>query len=103
MSVDRLVAFAGWWTSSPRSSAVEPVNGPTTISRCLSRPASAGDRPKTPLLGLVDAIAPMLAGGNVVSPSQRDQVRSRDGAGGDLRDHDVPGGVVNILTDTTTN
>ena len=101
-SVDRLVAFAGWCDKFAQVVGCRnPVNGPYHDFTMPEPTGVCGAvSPETPtLLGLIDAIAPMLAGGNVVVAlaSQRNPLPAMVTAE-ICANSDVPGGVVNILT-----
>ena len=101
-SVDRLVAFAGWCDKFAQVVGCRnPVNGPYHDFTMPEPTGVCGAiAPKTPaLLGLVDAIAPMLAGGNVVVALASGTNPLPAMVLAEIcATSDVPGGVVNILT-----
>ncbi len=101
-SVDRLVWYAGWSDKlSSLSGALNPVAGPYynfTIPESMG--VIAAIAPESPsLLGLIDAIAPIIVGGNtvVVLASGKAPLSAMSFAEV-LATSDVPAGVVNILT-----
>ncbi len=101
-SVDRLVWYAGWSDKlSALSGALNPVAGPYynfTIPESMG--VIAAIAPESPsLLGLIDAIAPIIVGGNtvVVLASGKAPLSAMSFAEV-LATSDVPAGVVNILT-----
>ena len=101
-SVDRLVWYAGWTDKlSSLSGALNPVAGPFynfTIPESMG--VIAAIAPETPsLLGLVDAIAPIIVGGNtvVILASTKAPLSAMSFAEV-IATSDVPAGVINILT-----
>jgi len=101
-SVDRLVWYAGWSDKlSSLSGALNPVAGPYynfTVPESMGVIAAiAPDAPS--LLGLIDAIAPIIVGGNtvVVLASTKAPLSAMSFAEV-IATSDVPGGVINILT-----
>jgi acyl-CoA reductase-like NAD-dependent aldehyde dehydrogenase len=101
-SIDRLIYFSGWCDKYPQLfSSVNPVSAPYFN---FSAPESMGvvavlAPEDSSLLGLVTAIAPVIAGGNtaVVLASESKPLCAVTFAEV-LHSSDVPGGVVNILT-----
>ena len=101
-SIDRLIYYAGWTDKYQQVfGSVNPVASahfnfsilePTGVVSVLAPENS-------PLLGLVSAIAPIIAGGNtcIVHASEQYPLPSISFAEV-LNSSDVPGGVVNILT-----
>ncbi len=101
-SVDRLVWYAGWSDKlSSLSGALNPVAGPYynfTVPESMG--VIAAIAPETPsLLGLIDAIAPIIVGGNtvVVLASTKAPLSAMSFAEV-LATSDLPAGVINILT-----
>lgn len=101
-SVDRLVWYAGWSDKlSSLSGALNPVAGPYynfTVPESMGVVAAiAPDAPS--LLGLIDAIAPIIVGGNtvVVLASTKAPLSAMSFAEV-IATSDVPPGVINILT-----
>jgi len=101
-SVDRLVWYAGWSDKlSSLSGALNPVAGPYynfTVPESMGVIAAiAPDAPS--LLGLIDAIAPIIVGGNtvVVLASTKAPLSAMSFAEV-IATSDVPGGVINVLT-----
>ena len=101
-SVDRLVWYAGWSDKiSSLTGALNPVAGPYynfTIPESMG--VIAAIAPETPsLLGLIDAISPIIVGGNtvVVLASSKAPLSAMSFAEV-LATSDVPAGVINILT-----
>jgi acyl-CoA reductase-like NAD-dependent aldehyde dehydrogenase len=101
-SVDRLVWYAGWTDKiSSLSGAINPVAGPYynfTIPESMGVIAAVA--PESPsLLGLIDAIAPIIVGGNtvVILASTKAPLSAMSFAEV-LATSDVPAGVINILT-----
>ena len=101
-SVDRLVWYAGWTDKlSSLSGALNPVAGPFynfTIPESMG--VIAAIAPETPsLLGLIDAIAPIIVGGNtvVILASTKAPLSAMSFAEV-IATSDVPAGVINILT-----
>lgn len=101
-SVDRLVAFAGWCDKFAQVVGCRnPVNGPYHDFTMPEPTGVCGAiAPEAPsLLGLIDAIAPMLAGGNVVIALASETNPLPAMVFAEIcATSDVPGGVVNILT-----
>lgn len=101
-SVDRLVWYAGWSDKlSSLSGALNPVAGPYynfTVPESLGVVAAIA--PELPsLLGLIDAIAPIIVGGNTVIVLASTQAPlSAMSFAEVLATSDVPAGVINILT-----
>ncbi|MEQ9188218.1 MAG: aldehyde dehydrogenase family protein [Cryomorphaceae bacterium] len=101
-SVDRLVYYAGWCDKySAMFSSVNPtasahfnfsVHEPTGVVAVLAPENS-------PLLGLISAMAPIIAGGNaaILLASQLKATTAISFAEV-IQNSDVPGGVVNVLT-----
>ena len=101
-SVDRLVWYAGWSDKlSSLSGALNPVAGPYynfTVPESMGVVAAIA--PELPsLLGLIDAIAPIIIGGNtiIVLASTKAPLSAMSFAEV-LATSDVPAGVINILT-----
>ncbi len=101
-SVDRLVWYAGWSDKlSSLSGALNPVAGPYynfTVPESMG--VIAAIAPETPsLLGLIDAIAPIIVGGNtvVVLASTKAPLSAMSFAEV-LATSDLPAGVINILS-----
>lgn len=101
-SVDRLVWYAGWSDKlSSLSGALNPVAGPYynfTVPESMG--VIAAIAPETPsLLGLIDAIAPIIVGGNtvIVLASTKAPLSAMSFAEV-IATSDVPAGVINILT-----
>jgi acyl-CoA reductase-like NAD-dependent aldehyde dehydrogenase len=101
-SVDRLVWYAGWSDKlSSLSGALNPVAGPYynfTVPESMG--VIAAIAPEAPsLLGLIDAIAPIIVGGNtvVVLASNKAPLSAMSFAEV-IATSDVPAGVINILT-----
>ena len=101
-SVDRLVWYAGWSDKlSSLSGALNPVAGPYynfTVPESMG--VIAAIAPETPsLLGLIDAIAPIIVGGHtvVVLASTKAPLSAMSFAEV-LATSDLPAGVINILT-----
>ena len=100
--VDRLVWYAGWSDKlSSLSGALNPVAGPYynfTVPESMG--VIAAIAPETPsLLGLIDAIAPIIVGGNtvIVLASTKAPLSAMSFAEV-IATSDLPAGVVNILT-----
>ena len=100
-AVDRLLHYAGWTDKFQQVfSAVNPVATSHFNFSILEPMGVIGVlAPESPLLGLVSAVAPAIAGGNttvvLVTGSQPLPAVT---FGEVLNSSDVPGGVVNILT-----
>jgi len=101
-SVDRLVWYAGWSDKlSSLSGALNPVAGPYynfTVPESMGVVAAIA--PESPsLLGLIDAIAPIIVGGNtvIVIASTKAPLSAMSFAEV-IATSDVPAGVINILT-----
>jgi len=101
-SVDRLVWYAGWSDKlSTLSGALNPVAGPYynfTVPESMG--VIAAIAPESPsLLGLIDAIAPIIIGGNtvIVLASTKAPLSAMSFAEV-LATSDLPAGVINILT-----
>ena len=101
-SVDRLVWYAGWSDKlSSLAGALNPVAGPYynfTVPESMGVVAAIA--PELPsLLGLIDAIAPIIVGGNtvIVLASTKAPLSAMSFAEV-LATSDVPAGVINILT-----
>ena len=101
-SVDRLVWYAGWSDKlSTLSGALNPVAGPYynfTVPESMG--VIAAIAPESPsLLGLIDAIAPIIIGGNtvIVLASTKAPLSAMSFAEV-VATSDVPAGVINILT-----
>lgn len=101
-SVDRLVWYAGWSDKlSSLSGALNPVAGPYynfTVPESMG--VIAAIAPESPsLLGLIDAIAPVIVGGNtvIVLASTKAPLSAMSFAEV-IATSDVPAGVINILT-----
>jgi acyl-CoA reductase-like NAD-dependent aldehyde dehydrogenase len=101
-SVDRLVWYAGWSDKlSSLSGALNPVAGPYynyTVPESMG--VVAAFAPELPsLLGLIDAIAPIIVGGNtvIVLASTKAPLSAMSFAEV-IATSDVPAGVINILT-----
>lgn len=101
-SVDRLVWYAGWSDKlSTLSGALNPVAGPYynfTVPESMG--VIAAIAPESPsLLGLIDAIAPVIVGGNtvIVLASTKAPLSAMSFAEV-VATSDVPAGVINILT-----
>jgi len=101
-SVDRLVWYAGWSDKlSSLSGALNPVAGPYynfTVPESMG--VIAAIAPEAPsLLGLIDAIAPIIVGGNtvVVLASNKAPLSAMSFAEV-IATSDVPAGVINILS-----
>lgn len=101
-SIDRLIYYAGWTDKYQQVfGSVNPVAS-SHFNFSMLEPTgvvSAFAPEKSPLLGLVSVIAPIIAGGNtcVVLSSEEFPLPSISFAEV-LNSSDVPGGVVNILT-----
>ena len=100
-AVDRLLHYAGWTDKFQQVfSSVNPVATSHFNFSILEPMGVVGVlAPESPLLGLVSAVAPAIAGGNttvvLVTGSQPLPATT---FGEVLNSSDVPGGVVNILT-----
>ncbi len=100
-AVDRLVHYAGWTDKYQQVfSAVNPVASSHFNFSILEPVGVVGVlAPESPLVGLVSAIAPAIAGGNatvvLVTGSQPLPAVTLCEV---LNSSDVPGGVVNVLT-----
>lgn len=101
-SIESLVWYAGWSDKlSSLSGALNPVAGPYynfTVPESMGVVAAIA--PELPsLLGLIDAIAPIIVGGNtvIVLASTKAPLSAMSFAEV-LATSDVPAGVVNILT-----
>lgn len=101
-SVDRLVWYAGWSDKlSSLSGALNPVAGPYynfTVPESMG--VIAAIAPESPsLLGVIDAIAPIIVGGNtvIVLASTKAPLSAMSFAEV-IATSDVPAGVINILT-----
>lgn len=106
LSIDRMVYYAGWCDKFQQIySSVNPVAS-SHFNFSVPEPtgvvAIIADE-KTSLLGLVTAIAPVIAGGNtcVVLASESKPLCSVTFSEV-LNTSDLPGGVVNILTGTSS-
>lgn len=100
-ATDRLVHYAGWTDKySQVFSSVNPVATSHFNFSILEPMGVIGVlAPQSPLLGLVSAIAPAVAGGNTtVVLATGSQPLPAVTFGEVLNSSDVPGGVVNILT-----
>ena len=101
-SVDRLVWYAGWSDKlSSLSGALNPVAGPYynfTVPESMG--VIAAIAPESPsLLGLIDAIAPIIVGGNtVIALASTKAPLSAMSFAEVVATSDVPAGVINILT-----
>ena len=101
-SVDRLVWYAGWSDKlSSLSGALNPVAGPYynfTVPESMG--VIAAIAPESPsLLGLIDAIAPIIVGGNtVIALASTKTPLSAMSFAEVVATSDVPAGVINILT-----
>jgi len=101
-SVDRLVWYAGWSDKlSSLSGALNPVAGPYynfTVPESMGVIAAIAPETQS-LLGLIDAIAPIIVGGNtiVVLASTKAPLSAMSFAEV-IATSDVPAGVINILT-----
>lgn len=101
-SVDRLVWYAGWSDKlSSLSGSLNPVAGPYynfTVPESMG--VIAAIAPEMPsLLGLIDAIAPIIVGGNTVVVLASTQAPlSAMSFAEVIATSDVPAGVINILT-----
>lgn len=101
-SVDRLVWYAGWSDKlSSLTGALNPVAGPYynfTIPESMGVIASVA--PETPsLLGLINAIGPIIVGGNTVIVLASTKVPLPAMSFAEvLATSDVPAGTINILT-----
>lgn len=101
-TIDRTIAYAGW-TDKFHSllSSLNPVAGPHFD---FTSPESMGlvaiVAPRRPaLLGLVGAILPVIASGNVcIVLASEDDPRTAIALSECLATSDLPGGVVNVLT-----
>lgn len=101
-SIDRLIYYAGWTDKYQQVfGSVNPVaSSHFNFSMLEPTGVVAAFAPeKSPLLGLVSVIAPIIAGGNtcIVLASEEFPLPSISFAEV-LNSSDVPGGVVNILT-----
>jgi acyl-CoA reductase-like NAD-dependent aldehyde dehydrogenase len=102
MSIDRMVYYAGWCDKFQQVfSAVNPVASPHfnfSVPEPTGVVAIIADE-KTSLIGLVTAIAPVIAGGNtcVVLASETKPLCAITFSEV-LNTSDLPGGVVNIMT-----
>lgn len=101
-SIDRLIYYAGWTDKYPQIYGT--VNPVASSHFNFSVPEPTGvvgivAPEKSPLLGLISVIAPVITGGNtcVVMASETYPLLSITFAEV-LNSSDVPGGVVNILT-----
>ncbi len=104
-AIDRWVWYAGWTDKVAQvAGAANPVAGPYFN---LSAPEPTGvvavlAPQQSSLLGLVNAVAPVLAGGNtVVVLTSSDRPLPAVTLSEVLATSDVPGGVVNIITGRT--
>jgi acyl-CoA reductase-like NAD-dependent aldehyde dehydrogenase len=106
VSIDRLIYYAGWCDKYQQIfSSVNPVASshfnfsvlePTGVVFAVASEAS-------PLLGLVSLVAPIIAGGNVcIVLASESKPLSSITLAEVLSTSDVPGGVVNLLTGSTT-
>ena len=101
-TIDRLVWYAGWTDKlSSLSGALNPVAGPYynfTVPESMG--VIAAIAPESPsLLGLIDAIAPIIVGGNTVIVLASTQAPlSAMSFAEVVATSDVPAGVINILT-----
>mgnify|MGYP000963189110 CR=1 FL=1 len=101
-SVDRLVWYAGWSDKlSSLSGALNPVAGPYynfTVPESMG--VIAAIAPEAPsLLGLIDAIAPIIVGGNtVVVLASTIAPLSAMSFAEVIATSDVPAGVINIMS-----
>lgn len=105
LSVDRMVYYAGWCDKySALFSSVNPVQ---SSHFNFSVPESTGvvavvAPQDSSLIGIVSAIAPVIAGGNVCVVLASEQLPLCAVTLGEvLATSDLPGGVVNILTGNT--
>lgn len=100
-AIDRLVHFAGWTDKLAAAfGSANPVAGPY-FSFTTPEPTGVVGMvaPADPLLGLVDLIAPALAGGNtVVVVADAERPLPAVTLAEALATADLPGGVVNIVT-----
>ncbi len=102
LSIDRLVYYAGWCDKYQQLfSSVNPVASPHfnfSVPEPMGLVAIVADE-NTSLLGLVSAIAPVIAGGNtcVVLASEKKPLCAITFAEV-ISTSDVPPGVINILT-----
>ena len=101
-SIDRLVWYAGWSDKlSSLAGALNPVAGPYynfTVPESMG--VIAAIAPESPsLLGLIDAVAPIIIGGNtvIVLASTKAPLSAMSFAEV-VATSDVPAGVINILT-----
>ncbi len=100
-AVDRLLHYAGWTDKFQQVfSSVNPVATSHFNFSILEPMGVIGVlAPESPLLGLVSAVAPAIAGGNTtVVLATGNQPLPAVTFGEVLNSSDVPGGVVNILT-----
>ena len=101
-SVDRLVYYAGWCDKVQQVfSSVNPVAS-SHFNFSMLEPVGVVTilAPETPaLLGLVSAVAPVIAGGNTcVALASRSQPLAAITLAEVMHASDLPGGVVNLLT-----
>jgi acyl-CoA reductase-like NAD-dependent aldehyde dehydrogenase len=101
-SIDRLIYFAGWCDKYQQIfSSVNPVASSHfnfSVLEAVGLVACKAPE-KSPLLGLISAIAPVIAGGNtcIVLASYSNPLCASSLSEA-IATSDVPGGVVNILT-----
>ncbi|KAA3628659.1 MAG: aldehyde dehydrogenase family protein [Bacteroidetes bacterium] len=105
LAIDRLVYYAGWCDKYQQvSGSINPVAS-SHFNFSVPEPmgvVSVFADQKTSLIGLVSAIAPVIAGGNTcVILASTDKPLCSITFAEVLNDSDVPGGVVNILTGKT--
>lgn len=102
LSIDRLIYYAGW--TDKISQVYGTVNPVASSHFNFSMPEPTGvvgivAPQKSPLLGLISMIAPVIAGGNTaLILASEEYPLSSVSFGEVLHASDVPGGVVNILT-----
>lgn len=101
-AIDRVIYYAGWCDKYGQIfSSVNPVSSPHFNFSALEPMGVVGILPhsSSPLLGLVGAIAPVIAGGNAALVIADEKYPLTAIALAEIiNDSDVPGGVVNILT-----
>lgn len=102
LSIDRLIYYAGW--TDKISQVYGTVNPVASNHFNFSMPEPTGvvgivAPQKSPLLGLISMMAPVIAGGNTaLILASEEYPLSSVSFGEVLHASDVPGGVVNILT-----
>jgi len=102
LSIDRLIYYAGW--TDKISQVYGTVNPVASSHFNFSMPEPTGvvgiiAPQKSPLLGLISMMAPVIAGGNTsLILASEEYPLSSVSFGEVLHASDVPGGVVNILT-----